>query len=47
MLAMILRFIPYIGAVISAVSSLAHLGEEPFGIERELSFGFHSRPSLS
>jgi hypothetical protein len=27
--------------------SLAHRGEEPFGIERELSFAFHSRPSLS
>jgi hypothetical protein len=25
--------------------SLAHLGKKPFGIERELSFAFHSRPS--
>src|SRR6202162_418582 len=27
--------------------SLAHLGEKPFGIERELTFAFHGRPSLS
>jgi hypothetical protein len=27
--------------------SLAYLGEKPFGIEREITFAFQSRPSLS